>query len=214
MLGGKIDIDAKVVTVNANAQYDQIVTLSTGSVQVYETEDDDIGRTILRHVGVGCRDVIVGHLKKRRVVFVAAKAIQAYDYEAVFERTTSAGAAGWCSWRWCPGVKVELQGRMTDKNRASAAKTFVTVALVPAEIGDRQSITMDDLTPPSTKTASADAFQFAQATADGRRSAHARTALDRNGWSDWYASAETPRKPRSSAATKSRHIAPRWQVRL
>jgi hypothetical protein len=149
--GGKIELGAPVASVQLGADYDQIVTLNTGAVQVYETDDDDISATVLRNLSPACRKVIANHLDRRRLVFVAAKAIQAYDYEAVFERVTSAHANLQCNfWRLCYWVKGqgEVTGRLTDKNRASATKTFVTMALVPAEIGDRQSITTADLEQP------------------------------------------------------------------
>jgi len=176
VIGGKIGIDAQVVSVNAEANYDQIVTLSTGAVQVYESDDDDIARTVLRNVGSGCRKVIAGHLNQRRWVFVAAKAIQAYDYEAVFERVTAASASGSCLLcRWFT-PKAEITGRMTDKNRASAAKTFVTIALVPSELDARQSIVMADVEEARPRPASRIARAGRQARSGPAESPQLQTA--------------------------------------
>jgi hypothetical protein len=154
--GGKLSLDAKVISVNAAAAYDQLVTLSTGAVQVYETDDDDVSNTVLRGVGKECRKVISGHLKQRRWVFVAAKAIQAYDYNATFERVASGSGVVKCGilCRWFGG-EGEISGKMTDKTKGAASKTFVTVALVPAEIEiGRQAITIADvqaLSPSTTR---------------------------------------------------------------
>jgi hypothetical protein len=149
IIGGKVNVDAKVVEASLNADYDQIVTLSTGAAQVYESDDDNISTTVLRNVGRDCRNKIAEHLKLRRWVFVAAKAIQAYDYDATFERVASASAAAKCTFlTWCRWVKGEgeLKGKITDKTHGAASKTFVTIALVPAEVEvGRQSIEMADL---------------------------------------------------------------------
>jgi hypothetical protein len=145
LVGGKLRVDARVVGANVNADYDQLVTLSTGAVQVHETDDDDISKTVLRNVSPACRRTIAHHLNLQRWVFVAAKAIQAYDYDAVFERVASGAASANCS-IFCWGkAKAEITGRITDKNRSVAEKTFVTIALVPAEVEDRQFISLADL---------------------------------------------------------------------
>lgn len=147
LLGGKLSLDASIVSASASGEYDQVVTLSTGTVQVYETDDDDISRTVLRGVSPACRRVIVGHLNLKRWVFVAAKAIQAYDYQAVVERVTSASASVDCGvfCRIFKG-KAEVTAKIGHDDRMSASKTFVTIALVPAEIeGGRQSIEIADM---------------------------------------------------------------------
>ena len=146
LLGGKLSLDAGVINAGASGDYDQLVTLSTGTVQVYETDDDDISRTVLRKVSRQCRRVIVGHLNLRRWVFVAAKAIQAHDYEAVVERVASGSASVDCSFfcRWFKG-KGEVTAKITQNNRMSASNSFVTIALVPAEIEGRQSVDITDV---------------------------------------------------------------------
>jgi hypothetical protein len=149
LIGGKISADvASVASLEASAKYDQVVTLNTGEVQVYDTDDDNIAATLLKNVSPACRAVIAGHLSKRRWVFVAATAIQAYNYEAKFERVASATASAKCSWGWfCSAAKVEAEvtGTIKHEDRAYAEKKFVTLALVPAEIGDHQFITTADL---------------------------------------------------------------------
>ncbi len=146
LLGGKLSLDAGVVNASASGDYDQLVTLSTGPVQVYETDDDDISQTVLRKVSRQCRKVIVDHLNLRRWVFVAAKSVQAYDYEAVVERLASGSLGADCGLlcRWFKG-KGEVTAKIKQNNRMSASKTFVTIALVPAEIEGRQSVEIADV---------------------------------------------------------------------
>lgn len=146
LLGGKLSLDAGVISASASGGYDQLVTLSTGPVQVYETDDDNISQTVLRRVSRQCRKVIVGHLNLRRWVFVAAKSIQAYDYEAVVERLASGSVGVDCGFfcRLFRG-KGEVTAKITQNNRMSASKTFVTIALVPAEIEGRQSVDIADV---------------------------------------------------------------------
>ena len=181
-VGGKVSVDAKVIGGQIGADYDQIVTLNTGTVQVYETNDDDISRTILKNVGAVCRQVIADHLRKRRWVFVAAKAIQAYDYDAVFERVANASASAQCGlFSWChwASLKGEVTGRITNKDRASTSKTFVTVALVPAEMGDGQSITTADLEAFTAQTPRRRLARNAR-SASNERSGNAQARMIRN----------------------------------
>lgn len=145
LFGGKLSLDAKVINASVGGDYDQVVTLNTGTVQVYETDDDDISQTVLRNVSRQCRRVIVSHLTLKRWVFVAAKAIQAYDYDAVVERVASGSASVDCGF-FCRLVngKAEVTAKITHNDRMSASKTFVTIALVPAEIEGRQSLDIAD----------------------------------------------------------------------
>jgi hypothetical protein len=149
LVGGKLKFE-KVVKAGIEGQYNQVVTLKTGPVRVLRSDDDNIAGTILRNIKNNCRTTIEDHLKKRRMVFVADIAIQARDYDAVVERVAAGGFSAWLS-SWVP-VGGEVTARMSSKSRSLAPNTYVTIALVPAEIGDRQSVNYADIgrTGPST----------------------------------------------------------------
>jgi hypothetical protein len=148
VLSGKIGLDAKIIKASVGAEYDQIVSLSTGPVQVFDSDEDNVGRIILANIGRSCQRVIESHLRKQRAVFVAETAIQAYDYDASIERVAAGTANAECGFfSWCRwfGVKGEVTGRLGSHSHNLARNAFVTIAMVPAEFGDRQSVTYADI---------------------------------------------------------------------
>ena len=147
--GGGVGLDAKVIKVNAAAQYDNVVSLSTGSAKVLDSDDDDIAGTILANIQAKCRKTIESHLNRRRMVFVAEAAIQAFDYDAVVERVAAGSAnvqCGLLSWcRWFGNPTGEVTAKLSSHSQELAPKTYVTIAMVPAEIGDRHSLNYADI---------------------------------------------------------------------
>lgn len=127
-----------VVRVGVGGKYDHIYSINTGPSQVIDSEDDNIGQKVLSKISNNCRDLIASHLKKRRVVFVAQAAIQAYDYDARIEDVTGTQVSVGCS--VCGAISPEAKGSAEhrDKSRTSLSHTYVTFAMVPAEIKDRQ----------------------------------------------------------------------------
>ena len=106
-------------------------TLSTGEVRVWSSNDDNIASTVLQNIGNPCRNVIERHLRKQRIVFVAETAIQAHNYDVQVENITTGKLAGLIN-------VFSLKGEVTYSNQQHnmAPNKYVTIALVPAEIGD------------------------------------------------------------------------------
>jgi hypothetical protein len=151
LAGGKLSADARVLKASLGAKYDHRVTLKTGPVRVFGSDDDNIASTILTNIKNKCRKTIGDHLKKKRMVFVADTAIQARDYEAVVERVAAGTGSAECGF-FCRlfSVKGEVIAQYSNKSRRLAPNTDVTIALVPAEIGNRQSVNYADIGIPGT----------------------------------------------------------------
>ena len=129
---------ANLIKFEVAGQYEQVVKLTTGPVRVLSSDDDTLATDVLRNVKVKCRGVIREHLRQNRLVFVAAKAIQAHDYSAETQRIPSARLSGGCtsllSWcRWL-GPQGEVTGQYSSSSRSLAQNKYVTIALVPAQI--------------------------------------------------------------------------------
>jgi hypothetical protein len=157
----KVDVDVKVVKGDIAGNYDETITLSTGPVQVFSSTDDTIAATVLQNIKSKCRRVIRTHLDQNRLVFIAAKAIQAHDYDAEVMRKPSAQVAGSCWLGWC-GASAEFTANLSNKTQTSAPNKFVTIALVPAQIENRFSLMSADVEPaPASRR---HASQFANET--------------------------------------------------
>jgi hypothetical protein len=116
--------------------------MSTGASRAIDSDDDDIGNTVMSHIGENCQDLIAQHLNQGRVVFVAKAAIQAFDYDATIEDVAAGQASVRCGRLFnylCQVVAPEAEGsaKYRNKSHTSLARTYVTFAVLPAEIGDR-----------------------------------------------------------------------------
>ncbi len=148
---------AKVIKVEASAQYEQVVKLTTGDVRVLSSDDDTVAADVLQNIQAKCRGVIRSHLRQNRLVFIAAKAIQAHNYSAEKQRVPlirlSGECTGWFSWCSWFGAKGEITGRYSSDSRSLAPNQYVTIALVPAQLENRISVMSADLEAPAVPTA-------------------------------------------------------------
>lgn len=138
-------IDAKVVSLDVSGTYSDNVRVTATQIKVI-SGDDNIAKVVLSKIGRDCRDTIAGHLKLRRLVFVAQQAIQAKNYTVSVDTTLKGDAKVECKFFvWCKQITVG--GKQTNEYKRSASN-YVTFALVPAELEPgRQLVASADLSP-------------------------------------------------------------------
>jgi hypothetical protein len=132
------------VDLNASAKYEYLAKIKTGPMQVWDSGNDDIGPTVIRYIGSVCKKLIQRRIQEGKIVFVAAEAVQAQEYEVQLERHAAGSlSGGGCRWWAC--AKAEVVARYDEKSQRSSLGKSVTIALVPAEISREKFITLADL---------------------------------------------------------------------